>query len=119
MGIYKPNSVEFNRLAHSPRLKKHMLAIGEYWANELRASAPRGKTGEVDATHYADSIDVVAVTVLIGKMFPLFRVGAQITANVPYAAILEVGAKHIPNPPRPMTKLLDRMQAADPKKAKR
>lgn len=88
-----------------------MLAVGEYWANDLRAAAPRGPSGD-----YANSITVHSVTEEVNG---LSRVGVQITANVLYAAILEVGAKHIPNPPRPLTKLLDRIQAADPNSRKK
>lgn len=113
MAVYQPNEAGFTLLATSPKVRKHMLFIGEYWASELRVVAPRGVDSNV--YKYADSITVDSLIVEIGREKKLPRGAAQITANVPYASVLEVGAKDkFVNPPRPMTKLLDRMQAADP-----
>jgi len=106
MGRYKPNKAGFTRLATGRTVRQHMLEIGEYWAAELRASAPHVHG------NYANSITVQAVIVEVKK---LPRVGAQITAGVDYASVLEHGSAHVRNPPRPMTKLLDRIRAADPK----
>jgi hypothetical protein len=108
MGTYLPSSAGFTRLACALTVSSHMRRIGKHWARELRATAPRGPTGD-----YAANITVHTLTV--GRR-P--RAAVQITANAPYSAILEVGSKHIQDPPRPMTKLLDRIQAADPNRRK-
>ncbi|MEU5259019.1 HK97 gp10 family phage protein [Amycolatopsis sp. NPDC021455] len=106
MGKYVPNRAGFTRLATGRKVRQHMLEIGEYWATELRASAPH------DTGAYASNITVHAITAEV-KGLP--RAGVQITARVSYASALEHGNTHIKNPPRPMTKLLDRIRAADPK----
>jgi hypothetical protein len=112
MGVYQPDEKGFTELALGPKMHEFIMAAGEHWAAELRASAPR----DPPENEYVNSITVEAVPVFIkGRA----RVAAEIKANVLYAAILEVGSKHIQDPPRPMTKLLDRIQAADPFRHKR
>jgi hypothetical protein len=78
--------------------------VGRFWADELRASAPH------DSGDYAESVDTEPVTVTI-KGLP--RAGVRISANTRYAAILEIGSHDIDVPPRPLTKLLDRIEQAD------
>lgn len=107
MGAYKPDAKGFTELALGRGVRAHMLLVGEYWARKPRTFRPVGGTGE-----YADSVTVEAVTVSVrGRP----RIGVEIAANVSYAAALEVGNAHDPNPPRPLSKLLDHIRAADPR----
>jgi hypothetical protein len=115
MGVYQPDAAGFTRLATSRRVSQHMTqVVGRYWADELRALAPtlfKRNTGE-----YVDSITVSAITVTING---LPRAAVEIAANTPYAAILEIGSADILVPPRPLTKLLDRIEDADPGQARK
>lgn len=117
MARYVENKAGFSRLAVGPKVREHMQKVGEFWASQLRASAPRSRIGDksgADARHYADSISVNAVIALVGRKSPLPRAGVHIVADVPYASVLEHGNAHVKNPPRPMGHLLDRIRAADP-----
>lgn len=106
MAVYQPDRKGFTQLATSRRVAKHMRFVGEHWAAELRQFRPPGGTGD-----YADSVTVEPVTVSING---LPRAAVEIAANTPYAAILEIGSHDIDVPPRPLTKLLDRIEDADP-----
>lgn len=117
MARYVENKQGFGRLAVGPKVRQHMQMVGEFWASQLRAAAPRsapGRKSGKDVQHYADNIRVDAVIVEIGKMSPLPRAGVHIVVNVPYASVLEHGNARIQNPPRPLGRLLDRIRAADP-----
>lgn len=117
MARYVENKAGFGKLAVGLKVREHMQRVGEFWAGQLRVSAPRSKIGGKsgsDARHYADSISVKPVIVAIGKKSPLPRAGIHIVADVPYASVLEHGNAHVKNPPRPMGHLLDRIRAADP-----
>jgi len=117
MARYVENKQGFSRLAVGPKVREHMLKVGEFWASQLRASAPRSRPGAKsgqNAQHYADNIRVSAVIVGIGKKNPLPRAAVHIVATVPYASVLEHGNARIQNPPRPLGHLLDRIRAADP-----
>jgi hypothetical protein len=115
MARYEPDYAGFTKLATSRRVSTHMThVVGRYWAEELRALAPtlfERNTGE-----YVRSITVEAAEVEI-KGLP--RAAAIIAANVPYATVLETGSKDILVPPRPLTKLLDRIEDADPGQARK
>lgn len=114
MAVYVPDKAGFTRLATSQGVRKHMLFIGNYWAAELRTLAPtlfEHNTGE-----YVGSIKVRSITVSIGK---LPRAAVEISANTRYAAILEIGSHDIDYPPRPLTKLLDRIEDADAGQARK
>ncbi|MBB1153518.1 HK97 gp10 family phage protein [Amycolatopsis dendrobii] len=115
MARYEPDSAGFTRLATSRRVSRHMTGVvGRYWADELRALAPtlfHRNTGE-----YIDSITVEPTVVEING---LPRAAVIIAANTRYAAILEIGSKDIDVPPRPLTKLLDRIEDADPGQARK
>lgn len=111
MGVYRPNKTGIPKLAVSRKLSRHMVdVIGRYWAEQLRSLAPH-ESGE-----YSASITVEKVTATVDR---LARVGVRIAANVEYAAILEVGSQDILVPPRPLTKLLDRIEDADPGQKKK
>lgn len=116
MAVYKPDAKGFTELALSSGVRRHMLLVGEYWARKPRefnrAGPLPGPVRIDDGQKYADSITVEAVTVSIrGRP----RIGVEIAANVSYAAVLEVGNSHDPNPPRPLSKMLDHIRAADPR----
>ncbi len=104
---YQPNAKGFTALATGPEMAAHMRLVGNHWANDLRAQAP------VESGEYKSSIDVSVVNSLIRH---LPRVATRITANTPYAATLEWGNRHMRTPPQPLTKLVDRIQAADPRR---
>lgn len=120
MARYVENKRGFGKLAMGPKVREHMQTVGEFWASQLRATAPRTrmKSGD-DARHYADSVSVNAVIVNIGKKSPLPRAAIHIVVSVPYASVLEHGNAHIKNPPRPLSHLLDRIRAADPNRRAR
>lgn len=112
MARYVPNKAGFNRLAVGSQVREHMQKVGEFWAAQLRASAPRS-SGEKRGRHYTDSISVKSVVLVLGRT-PRRRAGVHIVASVPYASVLEHGNARIQNPPRPLGHLLDRIRAADP-----
>jgi hypothetical protein len=106
MAVYQPDSEGWDALANGEQVKEHMLVVGKTWAEDLRAEAPR------DTGRYAEHITVHLDTVRVARHR---RPAAVITADTPYAAILEVGTHGMTDPPRPLTKLLDRIDAADPR----
>ncbi|WP_372663547.1 hypothetical protein [Amycolatopsis kentuckyensis] len=115
MARYEPDSAGFTKLATSRRVSRHMTnVVGQYWADELRALAPtlfERNTGE-----YIRSITVEATVVEING---LPRAAVIIAANTPYATVLETGSPDILVPPRPLTKLLDRIEDADTGQARK
>lgn len=111
---YVENKAGFTKLALGPRVREHMRDVGEFWAAQLRANAPRsapGRKSGPDVQHYADNIRVVPVTVAVAQ---LPRAAVHIVADLPYASVLEHGNGHVKNPPRPLGHLLDLIRAADP-----
>lgn len=115
MARYEPSYTGFSKLATSRRVSTHMThVVGRYWAEELRALAPtlfKENTGD-----YGRSVTVEAIDLVIAG---LPRAAARIAVNVSYATVLETGSKDILVPPRPLTKILDRIEDADPGQARK
>lgn len=111
MGRYVPNQAGFNRLATSQRMRKIMKKLGESGAEFVRGIAPRGQGP--GAGDYADSVTARTYIALVGKK-KLPRAAVRIAVSVPYAKYHETGAKRIPHPTRPLTRLKDILDAADP-----
>lgn len=115
MAVYQPNSQGFTRLATSRRVSRHMVGVvGAHWADELRGLAP--SLFDRNTGGYVRSITVRPTVVTING---LPRAAVEIAANAPYAAILEIGSHDIDVPPRPLTRLLDRIEDADPGQARK
>lgn len=106
MGRYVASDSGWNAWATGEDMERFIRARGEEWADRLKQIVGR-RTGT-----YVRSIQVTTHNSLI-RSKP--RVAARITATARYAAALEYGNSRMPNPPKPLTRLLDEMQAADPR----
>lgn len=106
MGRFVADDAGFDRWATGADVERFIRAVGDYWAGRLLFIAP-DVTGE-----YKRSIEVSTMNSLV-RSKP--RVSARITVATRYAAALEYGSAEVRNPPRPLTRLLDRMHEADPR----
>ncbi len=106
----------FDLLAVSPEVHRYAHDVAEFYKDVVKSYAPVGGKGDPHPGLYRDSLD--ADTQIVELPYGP-RWAAVIVAPVPYATVLEVGSATVPNPPRPLTKLLDIVDAADPNVARK
>jgi HK97 gp10 family phage protein len=100
MATYRADHVGFGKMMHSYDVRDLVRDHAKAAADKLRASAP------VDSGEYRSRIRVqVGRDILRGD-----REAGFVVNTADYATALEVGTRAMPNPPRPLTKLLDQMR---------
>lgn len=104
MAVYQADHVGFARLMLSDEIGDMVERKAHELAAEMRATAPRGKTG-VYATRF--QVDT-GVDIVRGE-----RRAAFVSNDSRQATALEVGSWNIKNPPMPMTRVLQRSSALD------
>jgi hypothetical protein len=110
---FQPNRTGMTELAKSERLQAHLLTVGEHWATRLREIAPYSGRHK---QHYRDHIEVEIGDCTVPRLQAEYpRKSVFVVARVDWAAAVEYGNKATPNPSRPLHKILDEAQAADPK----
>lgn len=111
---FRRDHVGFDRLATGVGVEKHMRFVGDHWRGVLHTRLPAAFTESTGA--YADSLDV---SLHIREIGGLRRTGARLNARVRYAAALEYGHVDNPDPPAPLTKLLDVARRRDPQNGRK
>lgn len=114
MARYERNHRGMDQLGTSRRVAAHMRRVGGMWKEKLEATAPR-ETGEYIRSLSVDN-EIVTIRDDRGRAMPRWAVNINATAR--YAAALEYGSADVPSPPRPLTKLLDEINAADPNRGR-
>lgn len=112
MARYVRDKKGFDALATSGEVRRLAVDVGTGYLDVVRSYAPVGTPP--DDPHpglYRDSLDADTEIVHLPHG-P--RWAAVIGAHTWYATWLERGAKTVPDPPRPLTTLLDIVDAADP-----
>lgn len=117
MARYVRNKIGFDHLATGEEVHRFAGEVGEVYSDVLRDIAPIGKPPrDPHPGLYKASIGSGTAIVALPQG-P--RWAATISAHVRYAAALEYGSVSVPDPPRPLTKLLDIVDAADPNTARK
>src|SRR5437764_12699127 len=117
MARYVRNKAGFDALATSEQVRHYAREVGDFYLAVVKSYAPVAPPPrDPDPGLYRDSLDVDTEIVHL-PLGP--RWAAIIAAHTRYAAALEYGAKDVPNPPRPLTKLLDIVDTADPNVARK
>jgi hypothetical protein len=112
MARYVRDDKGFDLLAISSEVHGFAHEVGEFYADVLRSIAPVG-TPPQDKHPGLYKASIETDTEIVHLPYGP-RWAADIVAPVPYATVLEVGSATVPNPPRPLTRLLDIVDAADP-----
>lgn len=112
MARYVWDKKGFDALATSEEVHRLAHEVGDGYLEVVRSYAPMGDpSGDPHSGLYKASLDA-DTTIVHLPLGP--RWAAVIAAHTSYATWLERGSKTVPNPPRPLTKLLDIVDAADP-----
>lgn len=95
MAEYRPDYRAFAKFMKSQQVHKIVNGAARNGANFLRSIAP------VDEGNYKSSISVESGLSITGD-----RVAAFVVVNDASAAPMELGNKHIKNPPKPLGKMI-------------
>lgn len=117
MARYSRDKKGFDLLATSEEVRHFVNEVGTVYLGVLRSYAPEGTPPrDPHPGLYKASLDATTEVVEL-PLGP--RWAAVIGAHTRYSAALEYGSKSVPNPPRPLTRLLDIVDAADPNEARK